>query len=284
MTPQDQQHSERPLRLGRIGYLNVLPIYYPLENGLIHGDFEVVSGPPASLNDLMSQGLLDISASSSIEYARRPERYRLLPDIAIGSRGPVQSVLLLSRVPVSRLDRETILVSAQTHTSAALLRVLCARRWNIAPSFVTGDATSLLEQGQRPKAILAIGDEALMLRHHADYPVKVDMGEAWREWTGLPFIFGVWITQVEALGQRPERTLQAIDIMLRAKHWGTDNMPFICSYASEHGPLSQPEMCSYMDGLVYDFREEEQAGLRLFCRYLQETGQIDTAPPLRFAL
>lgn len=274
----------RPLRLGRIGYLNVLPIYYPLENGLIQGDFEVISGPPAHLNGLLSRGELDISAGSSIEYARRPEQYRLLPDIAIGSRGPVQSVLLLSRVPLKDLNGETILVSSQTHTSAALLRILCARRFGIRPDFESGDATRLLKQGQRPKAILAIGDEALILRHHRAYPVKVDMGEAWREWTGLPFIFGVWMSQKEALDKDSGRTLEAIDIMRRAKTWGTDNMPFICSYASEHGPLNQEQMCSYMDGLVYDFREEEQEGLRLFFRYLKETGQIDKAPPLRFAL
>jgi chorismate dehydratase len=134
----------RPLlRLGRIGYLNVLPIYHALETGEVEGHYQVASGPPAELNRLMAAGALDVSAASSIEYARRPEEYLLVPDLAIGSCGPVRSVLLLSRGPVGGLGGETILVSSQTHTSAALLKVLLADNLRLETSFRTGDATSL---------------------------------------------------------------------------------------------------------------------------------------------
>ena len=71
------------IRLGRIGYLNVLPLHYPLETGVMTGDFELVAGPPAVLNQLMDQGRLDLSGCSCIEYARRPEKYVIVPDLAI---------------------------------------------------------------------------------------------------------------------------------------------------------------------------------------------------------
>lgn len=270
------------VRLGRIGYLNVLPIYHPLEAGLIENDFEVVSGPPSELNRRMDAGELDISAASSIEYARHPGKYYLVPDIAIGSRGPVQSVLLLSRFSMKDLAGKTILVSSQTHTSAALLKVLLAELWKVKTEFVSGDATSMLESGERPDAILAIGDEALNLRYHPDYPHRADLGEAWRELTGLPFIFGVWIVQRKSYGENAAEIRSECGKLLAAKRWGTENLSDMCTLAAEGSCLSDTEMCSYFDGLVYDFGENEIKGLELFFRHLADNGIIEQAPPLQF--
>ncbi|MEF2230049.1 MAG: menaquinone biosynthesis protein [Pseudodesulfovibrio sp.] len=270
------------VRLGRIGYLNVLPIHYPLETGVIPNDFEIVAGPPAELNRFMDAGRLDISGCSSIEYARHPEKYYLIPDIAIGSRGPVQSVLLLSRGPVELLDGKTILVSAQTHTSAALLRVLLAELWQVESGYVTGDATARLDAGQRPEAILCIGDEALNLRHHPDYPVRTDLGEAWRELTGEPFIFGVWIASRSSFTRDEARVRRACETLMAARRWGTDHLAEICVLAAQGSRLSQREMCSYFVGLLYDFGEPEVRGLTLFYERLAKHGIIDRVPPITF--
>ncbi len=270
------------VRLGKIGYLNVLPLYHPLENGLIENDFNIISGPPSKLNKLMDEGKLDISAASSIEYARHPEKYYLVPDIAIGSRGPVQSVLLLSRCPISELAGKTILVSSQTHTSAALLQVLLNELWKVKTEFISGDATELLESGERPDAILAIGDEALNLRYHPDYPHRTDLGEAWRELTNLPFIFGVWIVQRDSYDASPEAIREACNKMIAAKNWGTDNLSEMCTLAAEDSCLNGTEMCSYFDGLVYDFGANELKGLELFYRHLAENGLIQSPPKLEF--
>ncbi|SOB60911.1 Chorismate dehydratase [Pseudodesulfovibrio profundus] len=270
------------LRLGKISYLNVLPIYRPIENGLIDHDFEIVSGPPSELNKLMDAGELDISAASSIEYARHPEKYLLVPNIAIGSRGPVQSVLLLSKYPVEELENKTILVSSQTHTSAALLKVLLAELWKVSPDFVTGDATSQLESGNEFDAILAIGDEALNLRYHPSFPHRVDLGESWRELTGLPFIFGVWIAQRSSFEENPSATVEGCKKLVEARLWGEENIRDICLLASESSCLNQTEMCSYFDGLVYEFGEQELKGLTEFCRYLKRNGLLEKIPPMDF--
>lgn len=269
-------------RLGKIGYLNVLPIYHPLEVGLIENDFDFISGPPSMLNQLMDQGELDISAASSIEYARHHEKYYLVPDIAIGSRGPVQSVLLLSRVPTQELEGKTILVSSQTHTSHALLQVLLNEMWMVNVEFITGDASAMLKDGKRPDAILAIGDEALNLRYHPDYPHRTDLGEAWRDMTGLPFIFGVWLVQRDKADADMKRTWKGCKTLIKAKEWGTCHLQSMCTLASESSCLTQTEMCSYFDGLVYDFGEREQQGLMLFYDYLKKNDLIETAPDLSF--
>ena len=268
------------VRLGKIGYLNVLPIYHPLENGLLENDFDIVSGPPSKLNRLMDTGDLDISAASSIEYARRPDQYYLVPDMAIGSCGPVQSVLLLSQHPVDELSGSTILVSSQTHTSAALLKTLLAEHWRQDVEFISGDASARLEADERPDAILAIGDEALNLRHHPSYPLRIDLGEAWRDLTGLPFIFGVWLVQRESFHAAPERIRQACAILRKAKAWGAANQSDMCELAAEGSCLDAVEMCSYFDGLVYDLGEAEQEGLLNFYDRLAANGFIEAVPKL----
>ena len=271
-----------PIRLGRIGYLNVLPLHYPLETGVMAGDFELVAGPPAELNQLMDQGRLDLSGCSCIEYARRPEKYFIVPDLAIGSRGPVQSVLLLCRTRPEDLDDRTILVSAQTHTSAALVDLLLKRHIGVTPRYRTGDATALLSAGERPEAILCIGDEALNLRRHPDYPGRMDLGEAWRQWTGQPFIFGLWIASREAVRTRRAEVQAGARLLVEAKKWGQANLDVISAVAAQTSILTEPEMRSYFDGLVYDLGAEELAGLRLFYSMLAEAGVIPAAPSLEF--
>jgi len=276
------ENATTPIRLGRIGYLNVLPLHYPLETGVLKGDFELVSGPPAELNQLMDQGRLDLSGCSCIEYARHPEKYLIVPDLAIGSRGPVQSVLLLCRTSPEDLHGKTILVSAQTHTSAALVDLLLKRHVGVAPRYQTGDATALLAAGERPEAILCIGDEALNLRGHPDYPGRMDLGDAWRQWTGQPFIFGLWIASRETVRARRQEIQTGARLLIEAKKWGQANLQEISRVAARNSILTEPEMRSYFDGLVYDLGPEELDGLKLFYKMLAGAGVIGTAPQLEF--
>lgn len=272
----------KPLRLGRMGYLNVLPLYHPLEIGAAPGDFEVTAGVPRTLNTLMAQGALDISSNSSIEYARRSDQYLLIPDLAIGAKGAVQSVLLLSRLPPHDLHRNSLLVSTQTHTAGALLQLLMIRHFRIEPDYVEGDAEQVLAAGDRPDGMLLIGDQALNLRNHPDYPHRLDLGEAWRLWTGLPFIFGVWLVRREAAAKDPERIAQAVDAMLKAKAWGAAHMEEMVQLAARQCPLTEREMASYFRGLSYDLRERELQGLATFFRMMAETGLIKEAPVMEF--
>ncbi|MDR2820091.1 MAG: menaquinone biosynthesis protein [Desulfovibrio sp.] len=270
------------LRMGRIGYLNVLPVYYPLESGILPHDFEIVSGPPALLNNMMARGDLHISSTSCFEYASRPERYYLVKNLSIGSRGPVMSVLLLSRLPVERLEGREILISGETHTSVALLRLLLRSRYRISARFSTGQVTPALHSPTPPTAFLAIGDEALRLRNHPEYPFRLDMAEAWREWTGLPFIFGLWVISREAV----ENGLFASDpgeLLRRGRDWGLAHMDVILNLTGYGCPLSREDLeVYYRDGLVYSLGEEELRGLRLFYKKLAEAAMIPAVPPLRF--
>jgi chorismate dehydratase len=273
---------ESPLRLGRIGYLNVLPIYHPLEAGIIPHDFEIVAGPPALLNDMMARGELHVSSASCFEYAMRSDRYYLVGDLSIGSRGPVMSVLLMSRVPVEQLDGREILISGETHTSVALLRLLMAQRYGVRPQYATGPVTRAIRSSSPPLAFLAIGDEALRLRRHPEYPVCVDLAQAWREWTGLPFIFGLWVISRKA-ADAGMFTEDPAALLRRARDWGLANMDVILDLTGHGCPLNREELATYYrDGLVYSLGEEEQRGLVSFYGKLAEAGMIGGVPQLRF--
>lgn len=276
---------EQPaLRLGRIGYLNVLPIYYPLEEGIVPNAFTTYSGPPAELNRIMARGELDLSAASSIEYARHPERYLLLPGLAIGSQGPVQSVLLLSRRPMARLEGATILVSSETHTSAALLRILLARHLGLRTGFVSGEIRTALASGTPPEAFLAIGDEALRYRRHPDYPVQLDLGQTWLEWTGLPFIFGIWVASRASAAAGREAVETGARLLLEAKAWGQAHLDFFAEHVAGQGILTLSELASYFRGLVYDLGPREREGLCCFFEQLALSGEIPEAPDLCFLM
>ena len=274
--------ADRLIRVGRISYLNVLPIYYALDQGYVSHDFVFTSGPPAELNTRIKAGELDMSAASSIEYGRHFEDYLLLPQVAIGSQGPVQSVLLLSQVPLASLQGESILISSQTHTSAALLRLLVREKMRLKVRYETGDITARLLANAPPTAFLAIGDEALRLRTHPDFPYHLDLGQAWLEWTGLPFIFGVWIGRKPEQGQEKENLVAACRQLLASKAWGLGQIPFFSRLVSEQGILDYQTLVSYFNGLVYDFGLREQAGLKLFYRKLYACGELPHIPKMRF--
>lgn len=268
--------------MGRISYLNVLPIYHPLEAGILPHDYELVSGPPALLNDMMGRGELHVSSCSCIEYASRPERYFLVEDLAIGSRGPVMSVLLLSRVPVEQLGGREILISGESHTSVALLRLLMRDRYRLEVSYATAQVSAALRSPTPPAAFLAIGDEALRLRSHPDYPHRVDLAEAWREWTGLPFIFGLWVASRDAA----ERGLFHSDpgeLLRRGRDWGLSHLDVILDLTGHSCPLSREELALYYrQGLIFSLGPEELQGLGLFYEKLAAAGLIGSVPELRF--
>ena len=271
-----------PLRMGRIRYLNVLPIYHPLEAGIIEHEFELVAAPPALLNTMMARGELHISSASCFEYARNPERYYLVDDLSIGSRGPVMSVLLLSRRPVEELDGETVFITGETATSVALLRLLLAQKYGVDVRYETGKVTQSIASGNPPEAFLAIGDEALRLRNHPAYPYRVDLAEAWREWTGLPFIFGLWVVSREAADAHMFSADPAA-LLHQARDWGLSHMDVILDLTLHGCPLSRQELEHYYrDGLLFTLRGQEVDGLNLFYSKLAAAGMIERAPALEF--
>lgn len=272
------------LKVGRIGYLNVLPIYYPLEQGTIKHNFSFVYGAPSELNTLMARGELDVSVISSIEYARHFERYAILPDLSISCRGEVKSVLLFSKFPLEKLDNLIVNTTPQSHTSVALLKLLLPGVYGIKCSFVSmvRPLWQSLPKGL-PDAYLSIGDEALYWKKRGVFPYVWDLGKLWFKWTGLPFVFALWVCRKDFGISGVSELSRCIESFLAAKSWGLKNIDVVCAQASRTTFMTRDELRAYFAHLYYDLGNDMLEGLRLYYSLLYGEGMIDREPPLVFA-
>ena len=267
------------MRVGRIPYINCYPVYGGIDRGVVQLDAELVDGIPSHLNRLMARGALDISVISAVEYARDAARYLLLPDLAISCDGPVRSVMLFSRVPAASLSGRRVLVTRSSMTSVALLELLFEHVWDARPSFVPADAEIAdLARAEQPEhdARLIIGDAALLLSSGTSdlarqYPYAYDLGAVWKEWTGLPFVFAVWV----ALRTTPvEHSLALHAQLIRSRDWGLAHLEELAAQASAATGVSRPTALEYLSGLDYGLRYEHLAGLTTFFGKLAATGRV----------
>jgi chorismate dehydratase len=262
------------LRLGRIPWINCYPVYGAVDRGLVPLGAELISGTAAELNDLLAAGELDVSVVSAVEYARNAAAYHLLPDLAITSDGPVHSVVLFSRRPVHALDGATVLRSASSRTSVLLLELLCRHRWRVRPRFATVRAESSdLEalRGFPHEGVLVIGDAALVLAAEGRYPYVTDLGSAWKEWTGLPFVFAVWAARREA----DHAAVQAVHrALLRSREWGLAHLDELADAAAAATGIDRAVCRAYLGDLDYALSYRHLAGLTDFFRRLAQDGIV----------
>ena len=262
------------MKLGRIPWINCYPVYAAIDRGLVGVPAELVSGTAAELNDLLAAGELQVSVVSAVEYARNAAEYHLLPDLAITSDGPVHSVALFSRRPLAELDRRTILITASSRTSVLLLDLLCRHRWSVRPHFATAraEATDLESLARLPhEAVLVIGDAALLLRAQGRYPVRVDLGEAWKDWTGLPFVFAVWAARRDA----GNASVQAVHRgLLESRAWGLAHLDQLAREAHHRTGVAERTCREYLGDLDYALSYRHLAGLTDFFRRLALEGLV----------
>src|SRR5881296_4154299 len=256
------------MRVGRIGYINCYPVYGAIDRGLVPLAAELETGTPSELNDLLAAGELDVSVVSAVEYARQARHYILLPDLAISCDGPVRSVALFSRRTVGQLDGRTVLLSASSRTSVALLELLCRDVWKIHPKFVEAraEAQDLEALAALPhEAVLVIGDAALTLAARGTYPHRYDLGTEWKEWTGLPFVFAVWGARRSADPVAVQRGHQSL---LSSRAWGLAHLELLAEDAAGTTGVPLAACREYLGGLDYAFTYKHLAGLTDFFRRL----------------
>src|SRR3989454_10978375 len=265
------------MRVGRIGYINCYPVYGAIDRGEVKLPAELVTGTPAELNDLLVAGELDVSVISAVEYARHAKALVLLPDLAISCDGPVRSVALFSKQPVSRLDAKTVLITASSRTSVALLELLCRDVWKIQPRFAEAraEASDLDHLAELPHdAVLVIGDPALLLAQRDTYPHRYDLGEEWKRWTGLPFVFAVWAARRAADPGAVRRGHQAL---LASRDWGLTHLDLLAAAASQATGVPVATCLEYFAGLDYALTDKHLAGLTDFFRRLAARGVVPDA-------
>ncbi|MFN8582917.1 MAG: menaquinone biosynthesis protein [Gemmatimonadaceae bacterium] len=274
------------MRVGRIPYINCYPVYGAIDRGLVPFEGTLVDGVPSALNRQMADGTLDVSVVSAVEYARDSNRYLLLPDLAISCDGPVHSVMLFSRMPASELSGRRVVVSRSSMTSVALLELLFEHVWHARPEFVPGDAEvmDIARFADEPHdARLVIGDAALVLsqltspagaeRHaaHGTYPHAYDLGAVWKGWTGLPFVFAVWVAQRSCEVAESLRTHASL---IASRDWGLNHLDELAAQASASTEVPLATCRAYLADLDYRLSYPHLAGLTEFYRRLVAAGRV----------
>jgi chorismate dehydratase len=245
------------IRLGRISYLNMAPVFYKLE-----AEVEEVPGVPTALNRMLLDGEIDIAPIPSIEYARNADRLRILPRLCVSSEGAVESIQLVSRIPFGQI--RSVAVTPESATSVVLTRVLLPTA-EIVPLEFDADAR------------LLIGDAALRSAFEDPTP-HYDLGRLWLERTGLPMVFAVWAAPeplVEGLHEL-EHALVASVRLARAEP------ERLAQQASEEYDYPQGFLARYFEKLRYSFGPRERAGLQKFLELARDVGELEHVPELRF--
>jgi chorismate dehydratase len=258
------------VRLGAVSYLNTKPLVYGLEER--PKLFDVRFDVPAQCAALLHEGRIDVGLIPAIEYLRGD--YRIVPGVAIASEGAVATVAIFSRVPVTEI--RTLAMDISSRTSVALTRVLCAQRWHITPKFTPAEP-DLRAMLARADAALIIGDPALTIDAAAHGITKIDLGQEWLDFTGLPFVYAMWCGRDSACG--PEHVLA----LNHAREEGTAAIDEIARRESGGDARHQALIAGYLrDNLRYTLAARELAGLRRFHELAAEQGIVPGVRELRF--
>lgn len=272
---------DTPVRVGRISYMNVAPIYWGLDTDDRPDWMDMISAPPATLNDMLARGELDVSPVSSAAYARHQDKWLLLPDLSISCVGPVMSVLLISRRPMDTLDGCRVLLTRESATAAALTRYLFAVR-GIRPVFETGKIPRMSDFSCDTDAALVIGDAALKENWRETFAHVHDLGEMWWAETGLPFVFAVWAARKSFARKHPERVSAIVDRFDRSRREGLARMSCILPEACRRLHIPARTCKQYYDRLKYDLTPAKVRGFETFFAGLFREGLIPKPVTPRF--
>lgn len=267
------------LRCGRIKYTNDLPVYAAFDAGAIEYPGSLHADTPARLNAALLDGDLDLSPISAYTWAANARELVLLPDLCIGARDEVVSVVLVSPVPPAMLDRTPIFVSEESASGRNLLRIILERRYRIRPSYV--DEAKPLERAQRGDATLLIGDSAIDAIEQFPRSAVYDLGRLWHEWTGKQTVFAVWATRRDVYARELAAVQACMHALTDSYTWSRSHMTEVVALAQR--AIARPDGFyeTYYNKLNFTLHAAAQNGLAAFCEELFEIGAISVVPSLR---
>ncbi len=279
--PSPHRHDDRPVRLGVVSFLNTLPLIDGLE-GL--ADVDLRTSVPSLLIDQLGNDEVDLALCSSIDYQRRDD-LAIIPVGMLGCHGPTLTVRLYASQPIDQLER--VYCDTDSHTSVALLRVILAERYGVTPEIIAYHAREHVAENRPidwPPAMLLIGDKVVTDSPPAvRYPHQLDLGAAWAEWTGLPFVFAVWMARRGTDRHRLATAAAVLDRQRRHNRQRLDGM-----IARQAGPRRWPRDMAgeYLrNTLHYNFTDTHRRSLELFFDHAAAAaGVIDRARPIELLI
>lgn len=266
-------------RVGHIQFLNCLPIYWGLMRSGALIDVDLHKDTPERLSASLVAGDLDIGPISLVEYLRHADDLLLLPDLAVGSDGPVLSVNVVATRPLADLDGAKVALGSTSRTGVLLAQMLLADRYGVRPEYFRcpPDLTQMLLEAD---AGVLIGDVALRALYDAPRRglAVTDLGQAWREWTGLPMVFAVWATRRDFAANHPGRVKEVHDAFLRSRDLCLSELDEVAAAAARWEPFDAETLASYFRVLDFSLGDRQVSGLREFARRAAATGAVPELP------
>lgn len=266
-------NSRNRPRVGHIQFLNCLPLYWGLARTGTLLDFELTKDTPEKLSEQLVRGDLDIGPITLVEFLRNADDLVAFPDIAVGCDGPVMSCVLVSQVPLERLDGARVALGSTSRTSVRLAQLLLAESVGVQPSYYTCPPDLPLMMREAEAAVL-IGDAALRanLLDGPNYGLEVhDLGAMWKAWTGLPFVFAVWAARRDYLEREPEVTRRVHEAFLASRDLSLTEVTKVAEQAARWEAFDEQVLERYFTTLDFRFGEPQLSAVAEFARRVGPT-------------
>ena len=277
------QCRRRP-RVGHIQFLNCLPIYWGLVSSGAILDMDLVKQSPDVLSNMLVAGDLDIGPISLVEYLRNADDLVVLPHLAVGSDGPVTSCNLISKLPFEDLDGARVALGSTSRTTVQLAQLVLRERYRVHPEYFAC-APNLELMLQEGDAGVIIGDPALrawLSDGRKPGLQLLDLGEAWKDWTGLPMVFAVWAVRKDYLETAPELVAEVHRAFLRSRDISLDNVDKVARQVERWEQFPAARLEDYFTTLDFSLGERQLEGIREFAR--QAGSQFGVTEVPRIAL
>lgn len=258
------------LKIGEISYANVYPIFHELKK---YNNYRFISSVPSVLNMALREGGIDVSPCSSIEYAKSPENYLIIPGVSISSQKEVKSVCLFSKCSIEYLKGKKIFLTADSGTSVVLLKIILKKFFNMNV-FYTNDEKDC-------DGNLYIGDKALFKYYSREYKYVYDLGKLWHEFTHLPFVFALWLVNTNCCKNSAEDLDDFVDLLLKIKSESKKNLSALIDFYCFKG-LSSYQIIDYWEIIDYRLDESHIKGLEKYYELAHQIGELKNIPKLNF--
>jgi chorismate dehydratase len=245
----------KTLNLSAVSYLNTYPFVYGIKQSGFLQDYNLFLEVPSMCAERLKSGEADIAL---VPVGALPDfkNYHIVSDYCIGAVRQVITVLLLSHKPLEKITK--IFLDFDSRTSARLVRVLAESFWKINPSFERLKPGQAEDASER-EALVAIGDKTFEIRNR--YPYSYDLADEWIKFTGMPFVFAVWV----ALKPVPEDVLASLN---KALNFGVQNIEGTLDYFSTKLPKNADCRKYLCENISYSLDKAKREGLNLFLSYL----------------
>jgi chorismate dehydratase len=254
---------DRKIRIGAVSYLNTKPLLYGLQDKAIADQIEIRLDYPSRIATMLEEDSIDIGLIP-IAIIPHLKEYHIIGDHCIGCDGPVASVAIFSEKPLAEVSE--ILLDYQSRTSVILARILINNFWKLDPVFRDTNGEEYRQSIRDDVAGLVIGDRALEQKKISRY--MYDLGDAWKAYTGLPFVFAAWVSN-KPLDEG------FINLFNQANAFGIASLDKVIAM-EKNPPADLKEY--YANNISYSFDAEKQSGMKLFMSMLEEINTKDGHP------